>query len=74
MDAAAKEPAPIQNEKPFVQNLVIEDIEARKAYGLKKYGTLLQPFNGRDALMDCYQECLDLVVYLRQVLFEERGE
>jgi hypothetical protein len=74
IDAAKKEPAPVVNDKPFIQNLVIEDIEARKAYGLKKYGTLLQPFNGRDSLMDAYQEALDLVVYLRQRMYEESGE
>lgn len=74
MNAAEKEPAPMPNEKPFIQDLVLKDIEARKAYGLKKYGTLLQPDNGRDALMDAYQEALDLVVYMRQKLYEERGE
>lgn len=69
-DAARKEPPPRRNDLPFIQNLVQADIEKRKEYGLNKYGTLLQPFNGRDALMDAYQEALDLVVYLRQVMFE----
>lgn len=40
--------------------------------GLKKYGTVLQPNNGRDALVDAYQEALDLVVYLRQRIEEDR--
>lgn len=70
MNAAAKEPTPVVNDHPFIQDLVIEDIEARKRYGKAKYGTLLQPFNGRNALMDAYQEALDLVVYLRQALYE----
>lgn len=70
--AAIKEPQPVVNDRPFIQNLVIADIEARKAYGLRKYGTLLQPNNGRDALMDAYQEALDLVMYLRQAI-EERN-
>lgn len=69
-DAAAKEPAPTANDLPFIQDLVIQDIEARKAFGKAKYGTLLQPFNGRNALMDAYQEALDLAVYLRQALYE----
>jgi hypothetical protein len=51
--------------------MVIADIEARKQVGLERYGTLLQAHNGRDALMDAYQEALDLAVYLRQAL-EER--
>jgi len=55
-----------------VTELVIADIRARSDAGLKKYGTRLQTHNGRDALMDAYQEALDLVAYLRQVI-EERG-
>jgi hypothetical protein len=55
-----------------IQDLVIEDIEARKKVGLERYGTLLQAHNGRDALMDAYQEALDLAVYLRQAI-EERA-
>lgn len=51
---------------------VIADIEARKEIGLKRYGTLLQAFNGRDALLDAYQEALDLCQYLRQVKEEGR--
>lgn len=31
---------------------------------------LYSNFNGRDALLDAYQEALDLVVYLRQVIYE----
>jgi hypothetical protein len=50
--------------------LVIADVEARKAIGLAKYGTLLQPFNGRNALVDAYQEAGDLVQYLRQAKAE----
>lgn len=33
----------------------------------------LQPHNGRNALIDAYQEALDLVVYLRQALEECKG-
>ncbi len=49
---------------------VIADVEARKAFGLSKYGTILQAGNGRDATMDAYQESLDLLVYLKQDLIE----
>jgi hypothetical protein len=55
-----------------IQDLVIEDIEARKKVGLERYGTLLHAHNGRDALMDAYQEALDLCQYLRQAI-EERA-
>lgn len=66
------QPTPVANDGPCVQDLVIADIEARKVIGRKRYGTLLQPFNGRDALVDAYQEALDLCQYLRQVI-EERN-
>lgn len=69
--ADTHEPAPIPNERPAIWDLVIADMQARDAEGRRKYGTPLQPFNGRDALVDAYQEALDLVVYLRQAI-EER--
>ncbi len=54
----------------LVDPRVIADIEARKAIGLAKYGTLLQPFNGRNPRVDAYQEALDLAQYLKQGLLE----
>ncbi len=55
---------------PVVWNLVLEDMKLRDQIGRQRYGTPLQPFNGRDALVDAYQEALDLVVYLRQAIWE----
>jgi len=51
--------------------LVIADMAERRRVGIERYGTPLQPHNGRDALVDAYQEALDLAVYLRQAI-EER--
>lgn len=51
--------------------LVIEDMVARNAKGIQTYGTPLETHNGRDALLDAYEEALDLAVYLRQAI-EER--
>lgn len=65
------EPAPIDNDSPIVWDLVIQDMRNRDKLGTQKYGTHLRPFNGRRALIDAYQEALDLVVYLRQILYEE---
>lgn len=62
---------PVKNDGPCIQDMVIADIEQRKAIGLQRYGTLLQPFNGRDSLRDAYEEALDLCQYLRQAI-EER--
>jgi hypothetical protein len=61
---------PVPNDQPFVQDLVIADIEARKALGIRRYGTALQAFNGRDALLDAYEEAMDLTIYLKQALVE----
>lgn len=69
-----KEPAPIKNDQPAVWDLVLADIKERDEIGMQKYGTRLQPFNGRDVLVDAYQEALDLVVYLRQAIYERDGK
>ena len=68
------EPAPVKNELPAVWDLVLIDMVDRDKSGRKKYGTPLQPHNGRDALVDAYQEALDLVVYLRQAIYERNGK
>jgi len=65
---------PKPNSHPAMWDLVLEDIKTRDEFGLKKYGTRLQPHNGRDPLIDAYQEALDLVVYLRQAVYEKHGK
>lgn len=59
---------------PAIFDLIMKDIEERKATGIKTYGEALRAFNGRDPLIDAYQEALDLAVYLRQELYERYGE
>ncbi len=66
------QPPPVPNDRPAVWELVIADMQDRDRVGRARYGTPLQPHNGRDALVDAYQEALDLVVYLRQAI-EERA-
>lgn len=61
----------IPNKNPAIQDLVVLDLVERKAQGIEKYGTVLQGDNGRDPLIDAYQEALDLCQYLRQALFEK---
>lgn len=65
-----EQPPPIVNHHPIVQDLVRRDMDARKQLGIYRYGTPLQPFNGRDALCDLYEELLDAVMYIRQVMYE----
>lgn len=67
--ATVEQPAP-SGDGPAVWPLVIEDMKARDAAGRSKYGVPLRAHNGRDALVDAYQEALDLAVYLRQAIAE----
>jgi len=69
--AATYEPRPKPNNGPSMHDLVIKDMEDRKQFGLDKYNTTLQAFNGRNAAMDAFQEALDLVVYFKQMLEEK---
>ena len=59
---------------PSINDLVVVDLETRREMGQRKYGTVLQANNGRDALIDAYQEALDLCQYLRQELYERYGQ
>lgn len=56
-----------------VMDDVAADIEARVRLGENKYGERLTTHNGRNALLDAYQELLDGMNYLRQKLYEVRG-
>jgi hypothetical protein len=66
------QPAPVPNGRRSIQALVRADLEEREQTGIARYGTPLQAHNGRDGLIDAYQEALDLCCYLRQVI-EERA-
>lgn len=66
-----EQPMPVPNDAVSIQALVRRDLEARETIGIQRYGTALQPHNGRDALRDAYEEALDLACYLRQAI-EER--
>lgn len=49
-----------------IAELVKADMRARHELGITRYGTPLRVWNGRDAVIDAYQEALDLIVYVRQ--------
>jgi len=59
---------------PVVWDLVRQDIDARDEAGRLKYGTMLHAENGRDPLIDLYQELLDALVYIRQLLWRQYGK
>lgn len=73
--AAIPQPPPKTSakSKPVIHKLMM-DLVARRDMGVKKYGTELRTHNGRDALMDAYQESLDLCAYLAQLIYERDGK
>lgn len=68
------QPMPTPNDHPAVWDLVVADMKERDAVGRQRYGTPLQPHNGRDMLIDAYQEALDLCCYLRGAIYERDGK
>ncbi len=79
--AVVQQAAPIKTGGPGMHDLVRADIRARlksldkdmidrKAFGLQKYGRMLQAFNGRNPLVDSLQEQLDDIVYTKQAMIE----
>ncbi len=71
--ATHKEPHPAGKGTP-ITDLVIEDLLERKEFGTAKYGEPLMAFNGRDPLVDLYQELIDAVMYIRQYMVEDQGK
>jgi hypothetical protein len=88
--SATGQPEPISNSQVAVWQVVISDIQTlpdsptktalltdmhdRDTFGRSKYGVPLQPFNGRDALIDLYQEFLDATVYTKQYQLENPSD
>jgi len=66
--------APTPNNKPAIQDLVLQDMLARKMLGQQRYGTPLQPHNGRDMMQDLYEELLDACNYIRGAIYERDGK
>lgn len=73
MDCVNHQPAP-EPGKVKVLDLVVQDLVDRAEAGKKKYGTYLETNNSRDALVDAYQEALDLCMYLRQAIEERENQ
>lgn len=77
------QPAPDVVEGPIIQELVIDDLDARGwadvsadvrerwEFGRRKYGNDgLRANDGRNTIADCYEECEDLAIYLKQAIVE----
>lgn len=71
-DLIEPQPQAIPNDTMSIWQLVIADMEDREQFGLHKHKTYLQIDDGRDHLVDAYQEALDLAVYLRQEIEQRK--
>jgi hypothetical protein len=81
---STKQPKPVPNNETPVWDYILNDdwsddgllelFEKRKEFGFRKYGTYLQPFNGRNAKEDLVQELLDALVYAKQLELENQDK
>jgi hypothetical protein len=62
-----------QNVTPIARRMFFEILDAQERKGIATYGTTLQTFNGRDALLDGMQEAVDLFQYLVQAKLERNA-
>lgn len=69
-----EQPTPKRTIETPTWELVIADMHARNAEGIRRYGTPLQPSNGRDSLQDAYEEALDLAVYLKNEIEKRKRD
>jgi hypothetical protein len=67
--AATPEPPPHRGRAVVLDDLVAV-LRERSDFGLRKYGTRLETWNGRDAHLDALQELLDLFAYMHQAAME----
>lgn len=70
----SSQPDPEVNTNAPVVEWVVAFLDERAYLGEQKYGTKLQPHNGRDALRDAFEEAVDLAMYLAQALIERDGK
>lgn len=55
-----------------IHELVREDVLAREKIGDAEYGKPMRSFDGRNSLQDAYEEALDMAVYLRKAIEEQK--
>jgi hypothetical protein len=63
----------LQKWSPEILQAVVEDFEARIQLGISRYGHPLQTHNGRDAVLDAYEELMDAAHYLKQAYLEGKS-
>lgn len=62
---------PEPNDRPVMHEVLIDLIQKRLAIGVERYGTGLQPMNGRDSFRDLVEELVDATVYTLQIRHEK---
>lgn len=65
LESVPRQPPPVDGGGQCVTTAVIHDLRERSHAGALKYGCVLRSRNGRDMLIDAYEEQLDHVLYLR---------
>ena len=63
---------PTKNDLTDTQAWMIDWISKRRELGIRRYGTGLQPFNGRDSILDALEEAGDLFTYLANLYREQQ--
>jgi hypothetical protein len=65
------EPMPRPGKTDVTESLIAH-LRERQAQGIRTYGTSLQTFNGRRALVDLREELLDALQYVEQEILERQ--
>lgn len=60
--------------KPDMYELIRVDLAEREKLGMERYGNRLEPFSGKDLLKEAVEEAMDMLVYLRTLLYERDGK
>lgn len=68
-----EQPDPTPNQHPALWDAVLARMRERDQVGLERYGTRLQPFNGRHFGEDLMAELLDASVYLEGWITEHNA-
>lgn len=78
-DPIKEQPPPISSPEPkeggesgSVWAMVLRDMSERERIGIEKYGLPVLWNNGRDHIVDAYQEALDKIVYLRAEILKRQ--
>lgn len=70
--AVANEPDPVaEGDSKIVVEALVEALLERAEQGKETYGTYLRTHNGRNSLVDAFQEILDFTLYMTQFFLEQ---